>query len=356
MPAAPSPSSSTTCEEGRAIRAPIAAPSAGAEAAVRARVEPAAGALGLDELAGEGHEVAAVADHDRVVGEPGEQLAVDPGRVDRVGLGAAAGRGRARRPRRPRSCSSRDPRATSRACAAAARRRSACPSRTRVRSPYAEPARSACRETWPSESATCTTRAAVAPSLPPKTPYPSRKSSGVPTTTTRSAVPKAGTAGLGHQQRVPAGYDAAAHAVGDGGEAERLHEPQGGLLGAVGPDVGAQHEHRAARLREQVADLRDRLGVRLDPAAPADDRAAPPRPCRRTRPSARRGRWARGGRSRPTVNAWSTAEAIPADVVHGPGQLRHRRQRPAGGRAPAGCPCPSGWRGRGRRPRPGGSR
>ena len=60
---------------------------AGAEAAVGAGVEPAAGALGLDELAGEADEVAAVADHDGVVGEPGDELAVDAGGVDRVGLG-----------------------------------------------------------------------------------------------------------------------------------------------------------------------------------------------------------------------------------------------------------------------------
>ena len=44
------------------------------------------------------------------------------------------------------------------------------PSRTRVRSPWASAARSAWRETWSAESARCTTRAGVAPSLPPKTP------------------------------------------------------------------------------------------------------------------------------------------------------------------------------------------
>ena len=60
---------------------------AGAEAAVGAGVEPAAGPLRLDVLAGEGDEVAAVADDDRVVREARDQLAVDAGGVDRVGLG-----------------------------------------------------------------------------------------------------------------------------------------------------------------------------------------------------------------------------------------------------------------------------
>ncbi len=60
----------------------------GAETAVGAGVEPAAGTLRLDVLAREGDEVAAVADDDRVLGQPRDQLAVDPGGVDRVGLGA----------------------------------------------------------------------------------------------------------------------------------------------------------------------------------------------------------------------------------------------------------------------------
>ena len=59
----------------------------GAEAAVGAGVEPAAGALRLDVLAREGDEVAAVTDDDRVLGKAGDQLAVDPGGVDRVSLG-----------------------------------------------------------------------------------------------------------------------------------------------------------------------------------------------------------------------------------------------------------------------------
>src|SRR3712207_8370797 len=44
-------------------------PEAGAEAAERARVEPGAGPGRLDVLAGERHEVAAVADDDGVLGE-----------------------------------------------------------------------------------------------------------------------------------------------------------------------------------------------------------------------------------------------------------------------------------------------
>ena len=68
---------------------------------------------------------------------------------------------------------------------------------------------------------------------------------------------------LGHQQRVAAGHDAAAHAVGDGRETGPLDQPQRGLLGAVGPHVGAQHEHRSWRLAEQLGDLGERVRVRL---------------------------------------------------------------------------------------------
>ena len=67
-PAAPSPSSTTTWPIGphRPRRDRVAHPVA--EAAVRAGVEPAAGLEDLDVLAGVRHEVAAVADDDRVAG------------------------------------------------------------------------------------------------------------------------------------------------------------------------------------------------------------------------------------------------------------------------------------------------
>ena len=48
-----------------------------AEASVRAGVEPAAGLVHLDVLAGVGREVAAVADHHGVPRQPSAQLAVD---------------------------------------------------------------------------------------------------------------------------------------------------------------------------------------------------------------------------------------------------------------------------------------
>ena len=56
---------------------------AGAEAAVRAGVHPAAGLVGVDNLARVADEVAAVADHDRVAVEDVGELAVDPHRVQR---------------------------------------------------------------------------------------------------------------------------------------------------------------------------------------------------------------------------------------------------------------------------------
>ena len=53
-----------TVREGELRGQRVAGPRA--EAAKRARVEPAARLIGVDHLSGEGDEVAAVADHDRV--------------------------------------------------------------------------------------------------------------------------------------------------------------------------------------------------------------------------------------------------------------------------------------------------
>ncbi len=73
-------------------------------------------------------------------------------------------------------------------------------------------------------------------------------------------------AGLGHQQRVAAGDDPSAHAVGDRGEPGALHERQRLLLGAVGPDVGAEDQHRPLGVREQPCDPVDGIGVGLGAA------------------------------------------------------------------------------------------
>ena len=51
-------------------------------------------------------------------------------------------------------------------------------------------------------------------------------------------------AGLGHRQRMPGREDAAAHAVGDHGNAELLDKRTSRVLRTVEPHVGAQHEHR----------------------------------------------------------------------------------------------------------------
>jgi len=68
---------------GLATLAPIAWPGAGAEAAERARVHPAAGLVGVDVAARVGDEVTAVADDDRIAVEYLIQFAVDPHRVER---------------------------------------------------------------------------------------------------------------------------------------------------------------------------------------------------------------------------------------------------------------------------------
>ena len=68
-------------------------------------------------------------------------------------------------------------------------------------------------------------------------------------------------AGLGDQQRVAAGDDAAAHAVGDRGDAEGVDQRERGHLGAVGPGVGAEDDHRALGATEQPGDRVHRARV-----------------------------------------------------------------------------------------------
>jgi len=69
------------------------------------------------------------------------------------------------------------------------------------------------------------------------------------------------TACLGHQERVATGHDATAHAVGQGGDAELVDEAQGGDLGAVRPDVGAQDQQRPSGAGDQRADPPEGVGV-----------------------------------------------------------------------------------------------
>ena len=113
----------------------------------------------------------------------------------------------------------------------------------------------------PGESATCTTAAGA--SFGPNDPYLSRKSSGTPTTITRSASAKRERACPGDQQRVAARQHAARLAVGDHREAQRLRAQPGGDVRAAQPDVGAEHENGAVRRREQRGDPGHVLGAGL---------------------------------------------------------------------------------------------
>ena len=139
----------------------------GAEAAVGPGVQPAAGRLRLDVLPGERHEVAAVADHDRVVGQPAVELAVDPHRVHRVGVAVEqravlldGGPRGVLQPGRP-------PVVRRGAAGALPRLQHAVQDHGQVAGCRA--ASSTWPASWPGESARCTT-AAGAPSLPPKVP------------------------------------------------------------------------------------------------------------------------------------------------------------------------------------------
>ena len=64
---------------------------AGPEATVGSGIQPVTRTTRLDVAACEGHEVATVADDDGVVREAGQELAVDAGRVDRVGIAGQVG-------------------------------------------------------------------------------------------------------------------------------------------------------------------------------------------------------------------------------------------------------------------------
>ena len=150
-----------------------------AEAAERARVQPAARLVGLDRAAGVGGEVAAVADHDRVAVEHLAELRVHAQRVQRrarvgelLALAGALLLLHRAQVLGPRPASSRRPRRRRRACAACRRgRRRARPrpgagARARARRRRARSARSPSPNDWPK---------------------PSRKSIGTPITSATSA-------------------------------------------------------------------------------------------------------------------------------------------------------------------------
>ncbi len=86
------------------------------------------------------------------------------------------------------------------------------------------------------------------------------------------AAAERGPPRLGDEQRVAAGHDAAAHAVGDRGQPGLLDEAERGLLGAVGPDVGAEDQDRPGRAGQQPGDPADRVRVRVRAAGDAGGR------------------------------------------------------------------------------------
>ena len=222
----------------------------GAEAAEGAGVHPAARLVGVDVAAGVADEVAAVADHDRVAVENLRQLRVDPDRVKRraavaqllplggpllildrpqpLAPGLRCGR---RCPRPPRG-----PRAGSR------RRRRPCRGRG-----------GGWRCSW--FGAASSRRIFVSsPKLPPK---PRRKSIGTPTTRATSAPFSAGAAGAAEGKLVIRREAAAAEAVEEDRDSERLGQRLKLVL-AVGPvEAGAGHDRRPLRRGQQRRRLLD---------------------------------------------------------------------------------------------------
>ena len=249
-PKAPSPSSRQTWRSGWATLAPIAWPGPGAEAAEGPGVHPAARLVGVDEAAGVGDEVAAVADHDRVAVEHLAELPVDAHRVQRrarvvelLPLGRALlvldvaqlldpGARSAARSRRP-------PRGSPRASAATSPTRSSSGRRLAVSALGATSSR---------------TIFVSSPKLPPK---PSRKSIGTPTTSATSAPFSAGSAGAAEAELVVGGQASAAQAVEEDRDAERLGQRPQLVLAMAPVEAGAGHDRRPLRRGEQRRRLLD---------------------------------------------------------------------------------------------------
>ena len=64
-------------------------------------------------------------------------------------------------------------------------------------------------------------------------------------------------AGFGDQESMPAGHDAATHAVGHGGDVQFFDKSQCGDLRATGPNIGAEHHHRMLRISNQSSNCGD---------------------------------------------------------------------------------------------------
>ena len=154
---------------------------AGAEAAEGARVHPAARLVGLDEAAGVGDEVAAVADHDRVAVEDLAQLPVDAHRVQRRAVVVELAPAR-RRASPPRPCAAGSTQAAVR-CDRRRRPTRGSPPRLAATSPTRSRSGGAFAVSA-FGAASSRISFASSPKLPPK---PSRKSSGTPITSATSA-------------------------------------------------------------------------------------------------------------------------------------------------------------------------
>ncbi len=229
-------------------------PASRAETAVRARVDEPAGPVRVDVLPRVRHEVAAVADDDRVAVEAAAELAVDarsagsatrrpPGRPPR-GPGARPPRRVAASPTRPvRGSTTRR----------ASRRRVLAS--IRARSPAAPAARSTLRATPAVESARCTTRAS------PNRPNPRRKSKGAPATTTRSASAKAAPRTREKASSWSAGSSPRPRPLAKTGSAGGLREGAQGVLSSRPEDVGPDHQDGSVGLVDQLGDRRDRVAV-----------------------------------------------------------------------------------------------
>ena len=214
-PNAPSPSEQDDLAVGVRELGGERVAGAGAQAAERARVQPAARLVGVDDAPGVGDEVAAVADDDRVAVEHLAELV-----VQRASGAAARGR-RAARPARPRASRSRCAR---RSCTqavvldAAGRR----PRAARRASPAAPPYSSAATGRGCSRTGSARSSTTISVSSPNACPKPRRKSIGTPMTSATSAPLQRRASRAREEQLVVGRHAAARQAVEEDRDAQLL--------------------------------------------------------------------------------------------------------------------------------------
>ena len=234
----------------------------GTEASVRPWIQPSARAFGLDELTRERHEVAAVTDHDRVVGQSWDQLTIDASRVNGIRCrGEKIGISR-------RRCGNlllqrRDPRVPIWF--------SPCLFDRFTQSVEYERQVSRCRAGEGGMTAELTRRIGqMHDTSGRRTVLAAERSVAEPEVEQRAhhddqvGSAERSPTSLADEQWMPTGHDAPAHPVGDRGHAKALDEAQGRFLRAVGPHIGSENKDGSEGFADNRRDGVERISIGCD--------------------------------------------------------------------------------------------